>query len=118
MQANKHGYVQSTRVILYRPEHIGHEVHLTRRRRGFSHEWLAQQCHCDARTIIRLEQGQTQHVDLEFIADIARVLHAPRLLRLGIAETIASLPRPVEGARAGRRPLARVIRFRSPDEAA
>lgn len=114
----KTGYVASTRVILYRPEHIGHEIHLTRRRRGYSEQWLAQQCHCDARTIIRLEQGQTQHVDLEFVALVARVLHAPRLLRLAIAETVRALPRPTSTVHTARRPPARVVRFRSPDEAA
>jgi len=105
-----------TRVILYRPAHIGHEIHLTRRRRGYSVQWLATQCHCDARTIIRLEHGQTQHVDLEFVAGIARVLHAPRLLRLAIAETVRALPR--NGRIRSQRQPGRVVRFRFPDEAA
>lgn len=88
------------KVILFTPEtSLGIALRAARQRRGLTLEGLALRLHCAARTLERIELGQTKTVSLALIAQIARELHSPLILRLAvrhIQSTFPTLPEPAQ----------------------
>lgn len=81
------------KVILFTPgDQLACALRAARQRRGLTLEGLALRVHCAARTLERLELGQTKTVNLSFIAQLSRELRSPLVLKLAVRQIQASFP--------------------------
>ena len=92
--------MQPENILLLNPDaKLGMAIRVARLRQGWSLAQLAQRLYCDARTIHRIEIGETKTVAMSTVQELARVLRSPRILRLGIEHIQQVVPdlSPTEG---------------------